>query len=607
MGRLLRVAVLATALAWLPPPVARAYVDLAGNSLGDQVLAHQVLGQHNRPLYAGIRPAGGTFGPLTPLAGPVDAVERAAVIDDAGGAAVAWVTGEVAREPPTGHVMVALRRPQGGFEAPRQLAPDANHLELFGNGRGDVLATWYPFGGPTQYTVRPAGGEFGPVQTFPASLVGIAIDGDGTIKGVFSEFDYPGHRLLQAERPPGGEFGPLREIPGGVQVFDEHLAPAPNGRALLVWSKDQSRMAADRPPGGDFGPPTEVQKLEPYAPTASVKLSSSGAAAISSGTEGQRIAIRAPGGRFARSTQVDPGRGGEVANLAVNARGDVALAWHGSGGGVRAAYRDAATGTWSKPITVARPPVFVPPVYDPPGLTLADSAEATVAWEESTGATVRTFSRTLRGKVLGRTELVDSIPAYFAEGPPAACRPRTGRVMLTSSGATVFAKTEQGFDTVFGCLLRRGAPVALVDREAGFAAHTMSLAGPLVAYGSDDFDRTGTSSFVNVLDLRDPEFGITRGSLMEPDHLTAILLATRLRRNGAVAWVSCPDDSEQRILAKSCRRLGGERKHLWILGSHTEEPRLVDSSRWIDRRTLRLRGSLLLWRDHGKLRRARLR
>src|SRR5438067_522327 len=126
-------------------------------------------------------------------------------------------------------------------------------------------------------------------------------------------------------------------------------------------------------------------------------------------------------------------------------------------------------------------------------------------------------------------------------------------MMLTSPGVMVYATRAYRSDVVFGCLLRRGAPVPLVDRVSGFAAHTMSLAGPLVAYGSDDLDETGTTSFVNVLDLRDPEYGINRGAVMEPNYDTAILLATRLRRNGAVAWLSCPDESETRVLAKPCR------------------------------------------------------
>jgi hypothetical protein len=608
MRRPLLIAALAAALAGAYAPTAPAHVDLAGNARGDQVLLHQVLGQHNRPLFAGGRPAGGAFGALTPFTGPVNAFERAVAIDDAGGAVLAWVTREVPAvqtdDPPSGQVVVAIRQPQGDFGAPRQLAPDARYLRLVGNGRGDVLATWYPTDGPRQYSVRSAGGEFGPAQTFPASLIGVAIDGDGTVKGVFSESAaYPWRRLLQAERPPGGDFGPLREIPGAARASDEHLASAPDGRTLLVWSDDRSRIAADRPPGGDFGPPFEVQKLEPYAPTVDVKLSSSGAAAISSGTEGEQIAVRVPGGGFVRSTRVDAGRGGEPPNLAVDARGDVALAWHGSGDGVRAAYRDAATGSWSRPIAIAQPPGLIPPTYVPPGLALADSGQATVAWEESNGATVRTYTRAFQGSALGRVQLVDSTPAYFAESSPAACRPRGAPLLRRSARATVFVRPYFGFSEVFGCLLRRGAAVPLTDRPSGFAAHTMSLTGPLVAYGADDLDPTGTNTVIEVTDLRDPEFGISRGAIMESKGFptTAVLLATRLRANGAVAWLSCQDYSEVRARTRECRRVGGDPKHLWVLASYAVEPRLVGHSRWIDRRTLKLRGSLLTWRDRGKL------
>jgi hypothetical protein len=191
--------------------------------------------------------------------------------------------------------------------------------------------------------------------------------------------------------------------------------------------------------------------------------------------------------------------------------------------------------------------------------------------------------------------------------PPSACRPAGARILLASALATVFSTG--GY--LYGCLLARGVPEPLnagpVD-DSVFPSSTMTLAGPFLAYGYNYFSEIDEVSTVAVLDLRDPEYGsgMTRSASMEKTEYGR-LLATKLRTNGAVAWISCPGGYSGSPPARACRRGGGLVKHVWVYGSRRLDPRLVDRGRMIRPATLRLRGSLLSWRNGRKLHRARLR
>lgn len=600
MGRLIWIAALATALTAMHLSAASASVYFLGNSRGDQLLLHQVLGQHHRPFFAGLRSPSAGFAPFTPISEPVDISQRSAVIDGGGGAVVAWTTGAQDPNPSPGRLFVAIRRPGDSFASPVQLASDGTMVWLYGNGRGDTIVVWYTQAGEARYSFRPASGDFGPTQAIDKPPVGIAIEGDGTAVAVFSGSSH----FELATRPVGADFGPRQPIAGTDGARLGTFAAAPDGRGLLVWTDGPSVFTMDRPAGGDFGPPVRVGARADYDLSGAV-VRQSGAALIRFGNLGQAAALRPPGGRFSRMTPIAVPYGGQT-DLDVNDDGDAAVAWRDYEQRVHARYYTPGSG-WSNPVTVAPAPAFSTIFENSPGVALPASGDATVVWEQTNGTRVRTYARRLRGRNLGRIRLLDSIPTYVRQGPPAACRPKGTRLLASNATATLYREHGQ----IFGCFLASGAPLQLWMGEFAFAAHTISLAGPLVASGYDDDPdgRSGLESTLVVTDLRDPEFGINRGTLMEPDAYpaTAVLLATRLRPNGAVAWLSCPDESETRALAKECRRLGGVKKHLFVWPSRAEEPRLVDSSRWIDRRMLKLRGSLLTWRDRGKLRHARLR
>jgi hypothetical protein len=606
MARLLRIAAMAMALTAVHASSTGASVYLLGNSRGDQLLLHQVLGQHNRPFFAGLRPAGGAFAPFTPISEPVDIAQHSAVVDDSGGAVVAWTTGVQDPNPSPGRLFVATRPPGGTFGNPALLATDATLVQLYGNARGDTIVVWYTQGGRTRYAYRPAGANFGQQYELDRPPVGIALDDDGSAHAVFFGGSGSSARLETADRLPDGDFGPRQPIAGTDGARSAILAAAGDGRGLLVWTGGHSVFAMDRVPHGSFGPRIDLGVLPGDLVDALVRPS--GAAVIRFGFDGGKVAVRAPGGSFSGATYVPvpPVVGGGTSDLDLNSRGDVAMTWDDYRGNLRAAYRSAGSRAWSQAVTVAPAPALTPILSSRAGLAIAGSGEATIAWEETTGATVHTYARTLRRRKLGPKRTLDAIATYVTVGPPAACRPKGARLLASNASATLFVEHAH----VFGCFLKRGAPLQF-DGELVFAAHTMSLAGPLVASGYDDDSdaRNGLESNIVVTDLRDAEFGISRGAVMEPNAYpaTAVLLATRLRPNGAVAWLSCPDESEVRALAKPCRRVGGIKKHLFVWPSHAAEPRLVASSRWIDRRTLKLRGSLLTWRERGKLRHARLR
>jgi hypothetical protein len=595
--------VVVAGLACLAPPGAAARVDLASNARGDQVLLRQVLGQTSRPLAVSARAAGAPFAPLAPVGPAGDFDERALVVDDAGGATVAWTSADRNYEPARGDVFAAAVAPGGQPGDAIHLGSQSLALHIAGNSRGDSIVTWLPSGDVAQYSIRVAGGEFQPpAAASPSHLLGVALDDDGT--ATFVGFGREG-QLVSATKPPGGEIGPERPLPGTAGSLGvAAMGTAPDGTALVVWTDGDTLFASERAPRSDFSEPLPIGRHRGgELPVASVHISPSGAAAIALGPYGNRIVVREPGGPFLPAFTVPVEVGGETTGVTVDGQGDAAVTWHTSRGGVRAVYRAAGSARWPRPVTVARAPRLNPPVYAPPAIALDDSRVATVAWETSDGANVRTYTRTLRGTTLGARVPVDSTPSYFAEGPPSACTPPGARVLRTSKRATVF-QGAGGYR--FGCLLDRGAPVALAAGEDSFPPATIAFKGPLIAYGYNFFDRADQGSIMAVTDLRDPEFGMNGAARMDRSDY-AILVTARLSEDGAVAWISCPDPSETRARTEACRRPGGDSKHVWMLGPGKEFARLLDRGRKIRPSTFRLRGSLLTWRNGRKLRRARLR
>ena len=606
MAKRSRLIAITASLAGLAPATALGSTTLATNPSGTQVLLHQVLKQASRPLYAGIRGAGGPWASFVPLPPAEGIGPRGAVVDDAGGAVVAWGTEEGGYDG-AGAVMVALRPPGGKLRPPLQLkAIRPAALAVAGNARGDALVAW-SYSTEIQYAFRPAGGDFGPVSVAPGApglVVGATLDPDGTATLVWSKYDVARgtYVVYTSTRPPGGEFGQPHEL-GGVPAT-AILAASRNGRALLVWNDRHSVMLAEREPGGDFGPPFAAAPAGEVDAIKGVAIAASGAAAIAYGHTPIKVTIRPPGSSFDA-----PARIGTVVDyidpvgIAVNDRGDATVAWPGRDDAIQAAYRTARPRSW-RLIELAPPRPLLPLPGGVPSVVIGGSGRATAAWEETNGAKVRTYTRGFDVREVGRQVQVDVVRSYVREGPPEACRPPGVRLAQDSGFSTVF---EQNY-RVYGCLAARGVPVQL-NGEQPYDTQSptrMALAGDLVAYGEDFYGSGVESSSLTVSDLRDFGNGLSRfASLASTD--TAELAAIELKPNGAAAWVSCPSsDFPFRYPSYPCQHRGGESKQVWVWPRHRLHPQLVDHGRQIDPRSFRLRGSRLSWRNGRVLRHARL-
>ena len=577
--------VLAACLApacWMPP-VAAASVELAGNARGDQVLLHRVLDQRTRPLYAGTRAPRGAFGPLAPITAEGGPWFARAVVDDAGGA-VAGITAVDYTGAELPRTLVSTRSPGGAFEPAAAFGAGASvPMQVATNAGGDAIVRV-----PDRYRFRPSGGALGPPTELPGgSGGGLAVDLDGTVAFVWSDSGSPtqGPRTFESHRPPGGDFGPPVEIPN-VPVAP-YFAAASNGRALLVWDDGHTIWAAERPPGGHVGAPFEVaESRDGFFNVEDVEVAPRGAAAITFGSLRYYLTVRDPGGSFGEPERVS----NWPARVAVDDRGDAAVAWQARNHTVSGAYSPAGGGL-GKPLLLARARPVAPGGYGLPAVAIAGSGRATAAWEESDGVRVRTFVRSFDSSVRRRAALVDTVPSFVREGPPAVCRPAGASIVKSSRQATVFFAPSDGLR---GCLLARGAPVRLaeaLDSTESTQHGGIALTGPLVAH-ANDFEGHGSNfSEMRVTDLRDPVSGLNRATLLHGTHATAELLASRLKANGAVAFVD----------------LLGATKHVKVWDARATRPRRVDSGRRINGNSLRLRGSIVSWRKAGKRHRARLR
>src|SRR3954451_10862660 len=323
--------------------MAFASTDLVANERGDQVLLHTILGQANRPLFAGLREPGGAFGPLRRVAPTSSFSQRKAALDSSGGAVAAWTTFQHSH----GTVAAATRNPGGSFGPARLVADHAGaDLSLAVNTHGDALVAWRDADGNIEYSFRPAGGDFTATAALPwkaRTLAGVTLDDAGEALVVWNQDngrDQPAPPV-ESVRPPGGQFSPPRAIDG---VPSAHLsfASSSSGGALIAWDSQAGIRAVEREPGGDFGAPFVVA-----AGASSIRdmvLAPGGAAALALGYSTLAVTVRGPGGSFAPPQ--DFGSFGEDeaahwngAHVAVNERGDAAVAWGISGHLIRAAYR----------------------------------------------------------------------------------------------------------------------------------------------------------------------------------------------------------------------------------------------------------------------------
>jgi hypothetical protein len=302
------------------------------------------------------------------------------------------------------------------------------------------------------------------------------------------------------------------------------------------------------------------------------------------------VAARKPGSKFVLSSRFNG-----AARVAVDDAGDAAAVWSTYGHAVRAIYRPSDKPRFDRSVTLDGPRPFAPG-FESPSVVIDNSGRATAAWERDDGATIKLLAKDFRGARAGRGEVVGALPSFVREGPAEACRPAGARVVRSSPQSTVFVS-----NTYYGCLLARGVPARLdnFSLEPG-PTSTISLAGPFVAYA-------GQAEF-RIVDLRDPESGVNRlGELDGVGHGPAFLAASRMKPDGAAAWITCARSGKPGESRSRCLHAGGMTKRVFVWNRSALVPRLVDSGRTIRPATLKLRGSALSWRHGGKLHHARLR
>jgi hypothetical protein len=596
---------------------AQGATQIATNPAGDQVLFHQVLGQRARSLYATVRHAGGGFGSVqqvAPAPGEPAVFKPEATVDDGGGIVAMWGTYDPLYTASlySTTASVAVGASDGTFGAPTELfSGSAGTTKIASNARGDTIVGFAGQGQPAHYVYRAAGGQFGDPAPLPGSgsLAGVAVDADGAALAVW---DRDG-QVEQATRAPGGDFGPVSALTGvprnhGALTF----AAARNGRALIVFAEGRRTVRViERPPGGSFGEPFTVAKAKKgdRIPIA-VAVAPSGAAAVGYADSHRHAWLRArdAGGPFTapRSIGVDGPR------IAVNDSGDAAAVWDERAHVVHALYRRRGASRFRGPRTLAPPRPFAPGVgLDGdaslhPSLALEGSGRATAVWEQWDGVTVSAVARDFDGSAAAPPVVVDSLPSFVREGPKSTCLPADGGAIVRRSAQSTVLLGD--FQDRLGCLLARGKPVSLApyEGETMQPKRTIVLAGPLVGYGLDFVGHGDAESDFIITDLRDERYGLNRAAKMDRTEL-AMLVTSRLKENGAAAWISCPDTSQDPRRQPACRRPGGTVKHVWAWGRRQTRPRLLDSGRRVDPRSFRLDGSRLTWRRAGKLHHATLR
>lgn len=158
---------------------------------------------------------------------------------------------------------------------------------------------------------RPPGGAVGAPQTVTTesrSAAALAVAPDGTVLVVWAS-GAPA-RLRYAVRPPGGVVGPAQDVPGGDRYYAGlHVASDAAGTMTIAWASST-------------GPETVVKALR-----------------------------RSAGGTFGAVEPLSGTNGTQDVDLAVNAQGDVLVAF-GEGFHVNAALRPAGASAFSPAVQI---------------------------------------------------------------------------------------------------------------------------------------------------------------------------------------------------------------------------------------------------------------
>jgi hypothetical protein len=193
----------------------------------------------------------------------------------------------------------------------------------------------------------------------------------------------------------------------------------------------------------------------------------------------------------------------------------------------------------------------------------------------------------------------------FAPAPP-PCVPSGARVVAVQAQAAVYSKGGRGR---FGCY-GAGRPVTLLsDAVTNAGLRRITLKGRFVAFVLESGGVDTSSSGVEVYDLKRRRRTENHGAIRHitgPEFIESVTVL-RLRSDGAVAWIAMGQSLGVPGGASSITapppRFGPERE---VHGARHGRDHLLATGMDISLRTLKLRGRLVVWRQAGATKTARL-
>jgi hypothetical protein len=379
-----------------------------------------------------------------------------------------------------------------------------------------------------------------------------------------------------------------------------------------LWANE--RMYVNQRPG-DFGPATPIGHgppgTSPYNVSIAPALADGGSAVVLVNSSKLLALSRTYSGPFERQTLASAVHAPAVSNdvfsravaVWVTRRNRIGAAYRGGGGKFGPVAQLA-----SVPYKVGW--AAIPPVV--PAIAMDERGSGTIVWEESDGASVRLRLRQLAGVGAGPASTIGKVPTFVQEAPWPTCFPPGGRTLVRTARSVIVGTVVLPYTTT-GCLFRRGVPIDLrwtYPYPVGNSAYVQKpprllLAGPYAAAVTEPIGHGGdVSTWISIVDLRDEATGLNRNGPAVTPSAYAEVPAIRLAANGAAAWVACGPFTSAH--AGKCLRGGKRVKQVLAFGLDSRTPRVVGRGTRIDPRSLKLRGSRVVWQDGTRRRSAKL-
>ncbi len=322
----------------------------------------------------------------------------------------------------------ATRSPRGAWSAPVTLAPVADfQLPVVAvNAKGDAVVAWRERTSAPSHpqlvraVLRPAGGDFGAVETISTSTVPVSppdvtIAPDGTALVTWGRSVSTNRTVNAAVHPPGGPWQALGAVSTSDTGFNSSAAFDGTSAASILWSDRASDAltATDRPAGGAFGTPS---------PLGVTGLQGSGVIAgrpaggfVIAWTAGTSIRVAArDGGVLGAAADAGPASETSLPVLAVGSDGQTLIASQLPDGGVQVALRSAA-GAVSEAQRVSDPGESGSWVSA--AAAASDTGNALVLWSRQV-----TGGWSLRAAVRSDSTAAATPPPGVPQAPPAGPR-----------------------------------------------------------------------------------------------------------------------------------------------------------------------------------------